>query len=259
MDALLGKLTNLGYEFFGILLPGTLAVLMWSLPWMAAADVVPWMTKGAVTELTWSGAMDAIGRAIEWSAFMSVLLMVALAYFVGHLLTWVARKGERHEDVDFWDHLAGTLLLRPPKQVPSYNLKLKPAWRWAGKRLLGEKLDLTWLLFYPAAKTYLLQKRIPSLVTTYQNKYTLHRSLAVAAALTFWMALIPIVGLHSAQVIGAQVAGPHWLPTVVLAAGSLAAVWGFSSSYLYNWTLWGDYLITETYVSLRIEEAHDES
>ena len=51
MDALIGKLTNLGYEFFGILLPGTLAVLMWSLLWIAAADVVPWMTGGAVPEL----------------------------------------------------------------------------------------------------------------------------------------------------------------------------------------------------------------
>jgi len=40
----------------------------------------------------------------------------------------------------------------------------------------------------------------------------------------------------------------------VLAIGSLLAVWGFSSSYLYNWTLWGNYLITETYVSLRVED-----
>ena len=260
MDALIGKLTNLGYEFFGILLPGTLAVLMWSLLWIAAADVVPWMTWGAVPELTLSEAMDAIGQAIEWSAFMSVLLMIALAYFVGHLLTWVARGGKRHEHVRIWDHLAGTLLFRPPKQEPSYNLKLEPAWQWAGKRLLGKKLELSWSLFYPAAKTYLLQKGIPSLVTTYQNKYTLHRSLAVAAALTAWGALlVAILGLVLAQVIDAQAAEPHWFATGVLAAGSLFAVCGFSSSYLYNWTLWGDYLITETYVSLRAEEAHDEN
>ena len=99
MDALIGKLTNLGYEFFGILLPGALAVLMWSLLWIAAGDVVPWMTGGAVPALTLSDAMDAIGQAIEWSAFMSVLLMFALAYFVGHLLTWVARGGKRHKNV----------------------------------------------------------------------------------------------------------------------------------------------------------------
>ena len=171
MDALIGKLTNLGYEFFGILLPGALAVLMWSLLWIAAADVVPWTTWGAVPELTLSEAMDSIGQAIEWSAFMSVLLMIALAYFVGHLLTWMARRGKRLKQVGFWDHLVGTLCFRPPKQEPSYDLRLKPAWKWAGKRLLGKKLDLSWSLFYPAAKTYLLQKRIPSLVTTYQNKY----------------------------------------------------------------------------------------
>ncbi|MXY31204.1 MAG: hypothetical protein F4187_05750 [Gemmatimonadetes bacterium] len=259
MDALIGKLTNLGYEFFGILLPGTLAVLMWSLLWSAAGDLVPLITLGAVPELTLSEAMDAIGQAIEWSAFLSVLLMTAVAYFVGHLLTWVARGGKPHEQVRKRDHLAGTLLLRPPKREPSYNLKLKPAWRWAGKRLLGEKLALTWTLFYPAAKTYLLQRRIPSLVTTYQNKYTLHRSLAVAAALTTWGTLLVIVSGLLAQVIGAQAAGPHWFATGVLAVGSLGAVLGFSSSYLYNWTLWGDYLITETYVSLRVEEAHDES
>jgi len=254
MDALIRKLTNLGYEFFGILLPGTLAVLMWSLLWIAADDVVPWATWGAVPELTLSTAKDAIGQAIGWSAFVSVLLMITLAYFVGHLLTWVARRGKRHKDVSFWNHLLGTLCFRPPKQEPSYNTKLKPAWRWAGKRLLHEKLDPTWSLFYPAAKTYLLQKRIPSLVTTYQNKYTLHRSLAVAAAVTAWGVLgVAILSLISAPVFGAQVE-PHWFATIVLGLGSLVAVWGFSSSYLYNWTLWGNYLITETYVSLRVEE-----
>ena len=59
--------------------------------------------------------MDAIGQAIEWSAFMSVLLMFALAYFVGHLLTWVARGGKRHKNVGFWVHLLETLRFRPPK------------------------------------------------------------------------------------------------------------------------------------------------
>lgn len=259
MDTLIGKLTNLGYEFFGILLPGTLAVLMWSLLWIAAADMVPLATFGAVPELTLSEAVDAIGRAIEWSAFMSVLLMMAPAYFVGHLLTWVGRGGKRHKDVRKRDHLLETLLLRPPKRESSYDLKLEPAWQWAGERLLGKKLEPSWLLFYPAAKTYLLQKRIPSLVTTYQNKYTLHRSLAVAAALTAWGAsFFLVLSLDLAKVIGAQAASPHWVATIALAGGSLFAVWGFSSSYLYNWTLWGDYLITETYVSLRAEEAHEE-
>ena len=259
MDALIGKLTNLGYEFFGILLPGALAVLMWSLLWIAAAGVVPWMTWGAVSEITLSDATDAIGQAIDWSAFMSILLMLALAYFVGHLLTWVARGGKRHEQVGIRQHLMGTLFFRPPKQEPSYNVKLDPAWNWAGKRLLGEEPELSWPLFYPAAKTYLLQQRIPSLVTIYQNKYTLHRSLAVAAALTAWGAiLVAVLGLISAK-IGAQAAAPHWFATAVLAAGSLIAVWGFSSSYLYNWKLWGDYLITETYVSLRAKEAHGEN
>ena len=139
MDALIGKLTNLGYEFFGILLPGALAVLMWSLLWIAAGDVVPWMTGGAVPALTLSNAMDAIGQAIEWSAFMSVLLMFALAYFVGHLLTWVARGGKRHKNVGFWVHLLETLRFRPPKQKPSYDVKLKPAWQWAGERLLASR------------------------------------------------------------------------------------------------------------------------
>ena len=254
MDALIAKLTNLGYEFFGIFLPGMLAVLMWSLLWIAAGDVVPWMTLDAVPELSLSEAMDAIGQAIEWSAFMSVLLMIALAYFVGHLLAWVGRRGTRHEQVGIWNHLAGTLRLRPPKQEHSYDLKLKPAWQWAGERLLGKELELSWSLFYPAAKTYLLQKRIPSLVTTYQNKYTLHRSLAVAAALTAWgTLLVAVSGLM------AQAAEPHWFATGVLAVGSLFAVRRFSSSYLYNWKLWGDYLITETYVSLRVEEANDEN
>ena len=262
MDALIGKLTNLGYEFFGILLPGGLAIIMWSLLWTAADDVVPWMTGDAVPELTLSEAMDAIGQAIGWSAFLSILLMIAVAYFVGHLLTWVARGGKRLDNVRTRDLLTWTLLLRPPKKQPSYPSELKEDWEWAGERLLGRKPELTWSLFYPAAKSYLLQKRIPSLVTTYQNKYTLHRSLAVAAALTAWGALLVALGASLshvlAQVNGAQAAEPHWFATVAIAAGSLFAVWGFSSSYLYNWTLWGQYLITETYVALRVEKTHGE-
>lgn len=143
MDALIGKLTNLGYEFFGILLPGTLAVLMWSLLWIAAADVVPSVTRGVVPELTLSEAMAAIGQAIEWSAFVSVLLMIAIAYSVGHLLTWVARGGKSHERVGRRHHLAGTLLFRPPKRKTSYDSRLEPAWQWAGKRLLGEDIELS--------------------------------------------------------------------------------------------------------------------
>ena len=254
MDALIRKLTNLGYEFFGILLPGTLAVLVWSLLWIAADGVVPWATRGAVPELALSTAKDAIAQAIAWSALVSILLMLALAYFVGHLLTWRARRGRRHQRVRFRDHLKETLLFRPPKKELSYDLKLEAAWQWAGERLLGEDVELSWRLFYPAAKTYLLQKQIPSLVTTYQNKYTLHRSLAFAAALTAWgTLLVGSLGVL-ACVTGAQEAAPHWLALGVLAIGSLLAVWGFSSSYLYNWTLWGNYLITETYVSLRVED-----
>ena len=165
MDALIGRLTNLGYEFFGILLPGTLAVFMWTLLWIAADDVVPSVTWGAIPELSLSEAMSAIEQAVKWSAFMSVLLVTALAYFVGHLLTWVARGGKRHKQVRTRNHLTGTLFFRPPKQEPSYDLTLEPAWQWAGERLLGKKLEPSWSLFYPAARTYLLQKRIPSLVT----------------------------------------------------------------------------------------------
>ena len=259
MDALIGKLTNLGYEFFGILLPGTLAILMWSLLWIAAADVVPWMTWGAVPQLTLSEAMDAIGRAIERSAFMSVLLMIALAYFVGHLLTWVARGGKRHKHVRRRDHLAGTLCFQPPKRELSYDLKLEPAWQWAGKRLLGKKLELSWSLFYPAAKTYLLQKRIPSLVTTYQNKYTLHRSLAVAAALTAWGALfVAIVGLLAQAIAAHRPPDLTGSQRLYLRQGRLSQFGGSRRATSTTGTLWGNYLITETYVSLRAEEAHDE-
>ena len=41
--------------------------------------------------------------------------------------------------------------------------------------------------------------------------------------------------------------GPDWFFLAALALGSLLVVRGFSRSYNYFWTLWGDTIVTEAY------------
>jgi hypothetical protein len=107
---------------------------------------------------------------------------------------------------------------------------------------------LSWTQFYPVAKNYLARNSTSSLVSLYQNKYTLHRSIAVAAALTFWLSVLAmLIGVATLHYVGLA---PRFAPLGVLAISCVALTWGFSASYAFNWTLFGNSIITETYSQL---------
>ncbi len=106
---------------------------------------------------------------------------------------------------------------------------------------------LEWRQYYPLAKAVVMQGGSHSLLPTYQNKYTLHRSLASLCALAFLAAslllVVYVVLLFIPSDAGARLAWWWWSPTM------LVTIWGhlaFTHSYHYNWTLWGDTIITES-------------
>lgn len=257
MDALLSKLTNLGYEFFGILLPGCVFVLALMFLWIAAGDMLPAITAGILPHLTFEQAMAFAEQLVNRSGIIAFVVVVSVAYFFGHLLTWIARGGKKYDEVGFGTHLFSSMIFRPPKLKNSYKQDLEKLFQSAGKKLFKTSSAPTWVEFYPVAKMYLMQKASHSLIHTYQIKYTLHRAFAVTAAITVWGCLaIVVVGI--ARIYYHYPSAPSWPGVISLFAGAILAVWGFSSSYLYNWQLWGGYIITETYTLLR-DESNDES
>lgn len=256
LDALLAKLTNLSYEFFGILLPGAAAILALTFLWIASGELLPVVTTGALPDLSLESAIERAVWLMDQSAVIATVAIVSLAYFFGYALTWIARGGKSYDEVDLTTHLKDTLTFRPPKRNAPYDPELQNLFESAGKTLFGRNAPPSWSEFYPVAKMYLMQKAAYSLVATYQNKYTLHRAIAATAAIVVWGCLV-IIGVSAAAYSVDHPLRPSWLGVAALLVFALVAIWVFSSSYLYYWRLWGNYMITETYTVLR-DESKDE-
>jgi len=135
-----------------------------------------------------------------------------------------------------------------PKPNSPFNPKLQRLFEVVRKRFASKGVLPEWQEFYPIAKSFLAQNVTSSLISTYQNKYTLHRSIATAATLLFWASVIAIGVSNFTSYTPDQ--APSYLLLSALAIGSLALVYGFSASYIYNWEMFGNTIVTETYSKL---------
>ncbi len=248
MDQLLGKLTNLGYEFFGILLPGLIAEFFLLLFWGAVGELAPACTWHVVPCCTLAALANLIGQvnaAVGWAGLM---LPLTVAYFFGHGLHWIGRKsGAPSTTTQARHRVPKALICRIPKQ-PSHSPNLDRLREAVEQRFRppGRADPLTWVELYPVAKSYVLQRLNYSLLPTYQGKYTLHRSISTAGALLFWLSFLSLIGTKVA-LLWFDIPEPRWLFLTSLAVGGLILVWNFSGSYVYNWELWGNTVITESY------------
>lgn len=253
MNELLGKLTNLGYEFFGIFVPGILTILLLLLWWTALGPLATVWTDGVVPELTTQAAHDIMISMDLLTATTGVGVLVpviAACYFLGHLLHWLARSGPSDQRVAYatYRRLLHSLVFAIPKPAASFNPKLQRLFDLAQKRFAGESMTLEWREFYPIAKSYLAQRLSNSLVSTYQNKYTLHRSIATAGAALFWLSFAALVGSFFASGGGELGYSRVWL--FLVGCLGLLLTGGFSASYIYHWEMWGNTIVTETYSRL---------
>ena len=93
MNELLARLTNLSYDLFGVILPGIVMSLFICLWWTALGPLAPLWTYGAVPELAVATArtmIDSLSVAVGVGIAIPAL---AVWYFLGHLLLWIARSG----------------------------------------------------------------------------------------------------------------------------------------------------------------------
>lgn len=260
MDQLLSKLTNLGYEAFGILIPGLilgLFVLFW---WIGLGGLAPLATSGFLPEMTLIKAANVLEKTGDRSAIGAAAVYLISTYFLGHILQRLSRSGKANEgQLRSWTKRTTQALrfniLRPEN---SFDPKLNTAYEKIKIKLEPNNLGLEWPQFYPIAKNFVARNSSSSLITTYQNKYTLQRSITMAAALLFW-------GCTAALITGAVVnyhlpeISFRWGVLLILIFTSLLVAGAFSGGFAYNWTLLGNSVITEAYSLLYGPDKNDQS
>lgn len=249
MDQLLAKFTNLGYEILGIFVPGIVLILFLFFGWWCLGPLAEMWTFNFLPQATIREASGLLGILNEDIRTGLVVVLIIGAYFLGHLLHWIARSPKTPVPKPKWHRRIWLCLtFAIPKPEHSYEPKLQPLLD-AAKPFLGLEVVAEWRQFYPLAKAYLAANLQTSLVSTYQNKYTLHRSLTAAAVVWFWLSVLASIRAFIEGHFGA--AQPLWFPLLSSIPVSLLLIWGFSDSYRYNWKLWGDTIITEMYVLSR--------
>jgi hypothetical protein len=253
MDQILAKISNIGYEIFGVFLPGFVFFLFLVWTWWCAGAAVPLLTSGYMAPFGVegvSGGVQLMPLEFRWGV---VVYLAVASYFLGHLILWVGRGGKAIESDDRSrlkrdiSRVRDCLMFSVPKPLRSYDEALSD-YLSVGCVFLKIPVERhEWRAFYPVAKSRLSHELTQSLVSTYQNKYTLHRSLAVAAAIWFWMNYFQLIFATTLS-IGNSALQVRYAPSLLSTFLSLLTVWGFSDSYLYNWKMFGNTILTETFM-----------
>lgn len=245
MDELIAKTTNLGYEILGVIVPGLIFLLFLLIAWVSAGPIIDIAFFGKIPQLHLSDIEATIKEKGSDIGFLALLLVSA--YFLGHILLWISRSRNADETItkNAWKRIWFSLLFKIPRPSISYDKNLDNLYQAVMKQFDETGCGLTWRQFFPVAKSYLSRNLTHSLVSTYQNKYTLHRSITAAAAVLFWLSTA-ILSTGAALCFYKGIS-PHWwllIPTII---ASIVVIWGFSSSYAYHWLMFGNTIITESY------------
>ena len=247
MEQLLAKLTNLGYELFGIFIPGIVALIFLLIWWASIGQIAPYISNGFFPQLTSKNASEIIESITVRTGFGIALPIFIITYFLGHMLQWISRSGKASDQILKSPILRTykSICLQIPKPENSYDARLEPLFAAVQSKFMCDGTYLSWPQFYPIAKNYLSRSSHQSLVTNYQNKYTLHRSITLASAGLFWLC---VAGMIAEGIILYNIGvSPRWWLVAPLTLFSVISVWGFSDSYAYNWNFFGNSIITESY------------
>ena len=253
MDTLLQKLTSLSYELFGVVLPGLVLSAFLMVLWFSLGSLVSAWTSGSIPPFP-PEVLVKLSRQVPGAVPASALFsLILIWYFLGHWVNWLSKGRSRSATFSsrlvtrcqrIWKFLRFRVT-RPD----SYHQSLQRRFEEVSKKLSHDGQVMEWREFYPIAKAFLSSHRSHSLVATYQNKYTLHRAIAAAAAILFWLSIVANIAALSSVYCGLP-GQPVWLILAALPVFAFLLVGGFSATYEYAWSLWGDSLITESYAEL---------
>lgn len=263
MEEIAAKLTNLSYEIFGIILPGAIGLAFFIIYWWSLGSIPPRISQGTIPEMTYSFL-----RNINFDATDAAMGLI-LIYFIGHIIFWLSRNHSKKPELENKQEkakgslkklllytsisakrVASCLRFRIPRPENFFDSVYRPMMVQAANKLGIPDDDDTWKCFFPLAKVILAHRLVRSLVSTYQNKYTMHRSITAAAALLFWTSVLTIIAVLVANSVVGGILQPRWWGLIANAVGAIGLVWGFSDSFAYNWRLFGNTIITESYAVL---------
>lgn len=262
MDALVTRITALSYDLFGIFFPGFLAIII-SSALSVYALLLEDLVNVHILRLVYYGATKEFLP-------LTLLALATGSYLIGWLLKYQTQKQipvkSRIDILSQWLRLDGTgtevlrlVLFCGSKQPPAnYKASLAGAYQKAVERL-RKKLHLTavalpstdWGVFYLFAKTYIANNHKFSLLTTYQNKYTFHRSVAAYFAVQFWITLALMLLVLFIDLTSGKPWLIHFLSFLIFTLFSLKFSYVYFRSFERFWKLWGDTVIIESSVQMQ--------
>lgn len=252
MNDFFAKLTNLSYEIFGVFLPGMVTNIFLFVLWASLGGFAPFLTSGAIPVFELDTVKLLIDSLNLASGIGAGLPLIAIWYFLGHIILWIGRSGKPMEGtrskgtIFELKRLFLLLTFRIPKAKDSFNPKLENIFKLAKKKFEVDNNEIEWRQFYPIAKIFLSQRLSTSLVTTYQNKYTFHRSVVTICTVFFWITFFSLITARFFLSTPLE-SQPYWWALIVILISTLVFIWNFSSSYLFHWEMFGNTIITETY------------
>lgn len=255
MDQLIAKLSSLSYEILGIILPGIIFLVLLAFWAVGTGDLLPYFSDNFFPRINLRDASKNLENMGARTGIGMTAPTALAAYFSGHLLHWISRSGKADDALvsSAWKRTMLSLSLKIPRPKDSYDKNLQSIFENIKNKL--DLPDMNWSQFYPIAKNHLQRNNTASLVSIYQNKYTLHRSITTAAATVFWLCIATmLIGVYAKFHLCIE---PRWAPMTTLLIGCLIIVWGFSSSYAYHWKLFGNSIITETYSILKFPSKNE--
>lgn len=247
MGELITKLAELGYELFSVIIPGIILSLFFLAWWYALGTMAPLWTSDILPELTIETFRTLVGSISSEGGIGLAIPIITMIYLIGHVLHWIARSGPENQEAasKFISRTFYFLIFRVPKPTQSYHPNLEKLFDIVRSKFspTGDKLD--WRQFYPVAKSYLSQHLDSSMVANYQNKYTLHRAVAMAGVVLFWLSLAALIMAAATDSAEVPLVSFSFLSGLLFSA--LVLVSAFGSSYVYHWSMFGNTIVTETY------------
>jgi hypothetical protein len=154
VNEILAKLTNLSYEFFGVILPGFVGFMFLVFWWLALGPVATKWSWGVVPQFTLENASTTVNSLNNATGAGTAIPVVLAAYFVGHIILWIGRSG-KPDDVGTKRPIVRvlkSLVFQIPKPVSPYDPKLQPLFEDVRATLASGGIALDWRQFFPVAK-----------------------------------------------------------------------------------------------------------
>ena len=144
MNELLATLTNLSYELFGVILPGIVVSIFILLYWIALGPVAPIWTFGIIPAFTMTNLQVLFDSLSLASGIGVAIPLLAIWYFLGHILLWIARSGKADAAASKGSvrRVVLSLVLQIPKPNNFFHLNLEPLYNAVRKRFTADGAEL---------------------------------------------------------------------------------------------------------------------